>query len=110
MVANRIGWKHPATRTDRRPDRCSILQRTEHRGEPVQRRPDRLLTLCVQPIRQRQLLLPFRQDPPNTLRADTVLKASEAPYANTVDFVGVRVRWGDYSHTTVDPLNDTDLW
>ena len=47
-------------------------------------------------------------DPPNTLRADTVLKAGEAPYYKT--FSGARNRWGDYSSTVVDPVNDSDMW
>ncbi len=47
-------------------------------------------------------------DPADTLRADTVLKAGEAPYFKT--FSGTRNRWGDYSHTVVDPVNDTDFW
>ena len=47
-------------------------------------------------------------DPLNTLRADTVLKAGEAPYVKT--FGGSRNRWGDYSSTLVDPVNDTDMW
>jgi hypothetical protein len=46
-------------------------------------------------------------DPPNTLRADTVLKAGEAPYY--VEAFG-RNRWADTSATVVDPLNDIDLW
>lgn len=48
-------------------------------------------------------------DPSNTLRADTVLKAGEAP----VDFVFPNWPyndWGDYSATMVDPVNDLDLW
>lgn len=47
-------------------------------------------------------------DPLNTLRADTILKAGEASYFKT--FGGTRNRWGDYSSTVVDPLNDLDLW
>jgi len=46
-------------------------------------------------------------DAPNTLRSDTVLKAGESSYA--VYFQG-RNRWGDYSATQVDPVNDLDLW
>lgn len=52
----------------------------------------------------------YGTDQPGSLRADTVLKGGEAPFTLTVDFLGVKVRWGDYSHTVVDPLNDTDLW
>ena len=47
-------------------------------------------------------------DPANTLQADLVLKAGEAPYFKT--FGGFANRWGDYSSTVVDPLNDTDMW
>jgi len=47
-------------------------------------------------------------DPPNTLRSDTVLKAGEAPYVRPDPFN--HNRWGDFSATVVDPVNDTDLW
>ncbi|HZB46524.1 MAG TPA: DUF4214 domain-containing protein [Pyrinomonadaceae bacterium] len=47
-------------------------------------------------------------DPANSLRDDAVLKAGEAHYYKT--FGGTENRWGDYSATTVDPANDTDLW
>ncbi len=47
-------------------------------------------------------------DPPNTLQADAVLKAGEAFYNKT--FGGPSNRWGDYSHTVVDPLDDKTLW
>ncbi len=47
-------------------------------------------------------------DPSNSLRDDAVLKAGEAHYYKT--FGGTENRWGDYSATTVDPSNDTDLW
>lgn len=47
-------------------------------------------------------------DPANTLRADTVLKVGESPYVKTVS--GTRNRWGDYSSTVIDPINDLDLW
>ena len=47
-------------------------------------------------------------DAPNTLEADTVFKAGEAPY--TKDFGTGDVRWGDYSNTAVDPINDIDMW
>lgn len=50
----------------------------------------------------------YGADPPGTMRADTVLKAGEASYFKT--FSGTRNRWGDYSATVVDPVNDTDLW
>jgi hypothetical protein len=47
-------------------------------------------------------------DAPNTLQADTVLKAGETSYFK--DYGSGRNRWGDYSHTMVDPVNDVDLW
>jgi hypothetical protein len=47
-------------------------------------------------------------DAPNTLQGDTVLKAGETSYSK--DFGSGRNRWGDYSHTMVDPVNDVDLW
>ena len=47
-------------------------------------------------------------DAANTLRTEVVLKAGSAPYYKT--FSGSRNRWGDYSSTVVDPVNDIDLW
>lgn len=47
-------------------------------------------------------------DPLNGLRADTVLKPGTGQYYKTFD--GDRNRWGDYSNTVVDPLNDVDMW
>jgi hypothetical protein len=47
-------------------------------------------------------------DPLNALRGDTILKFGEAPYVK-LDENG-RNRWGDYSATMVDPVNDLDLW
>jgi hypothetical protein len=47
-------------------------------------------------------------DASGTLRDDTVLKAGVAPY--TKDFGSGSVRWGDYSSTVVDPVNDLDMW
>lgn len=47
-------------------------------------------------------------DPPNTLKADTVFKAGEAPYFK--DFGTGDNRWGDYSNVAVDPINDIDIW
>jgi hypothetical protein len=46
-------------------------------------------------------------DPPNTMRPEVVFKAGEAPYDRLLRGFN---RWGDYSQTVVDPLNDTDLW
>ena len=47
-------------------------------------------------------------DAAGTTRDPFVFKAGEDYYAKT--FSGSRNRWGDYSHTLVDPFNDTDLW
>jgi hypothetical protein len=47
-------------------------------------------------------------DPPGTLRDDTVLKAGQSCYVKT--FGGQLNRWGDYSMTVVDPVNDFDMW
>ena len=47
-------------------------------------------------------------DPANSLRSDTVLKEGEASYYKT--FGSSRNRWGDFSNTVVDPVNDTDMW
>jgi hypothetical protein len=52
--------------------------------------------------------LRLHNDPPNTLEADTVFKAGEAPYFK--DFGTGDNRWGDYSNVAVDPVNDLDLW
>jgi hypothetical protein len=50
----------------------------------------------------------LHNDPPNTLEADTVFKAGEAPYFK--DFGTGDNRWGDYSNVAVDPINDIDIW
>ncbi|MGZ6227123.1 MAG: Ig domain-containing protein [Candidatus Binataceae bacterium] len=47
-------------------------------------------------------------DPPGTMRAGVVLKAGEGPYFK--DFGTGDNRWGDFSSTTVDPLDDLSLW
>lgn len=47
-------------------------------------------------------------DAAGTTRDPFIFKAGEDYYAKT--FGGSRNRWGDYSHTLVDPTNDTDLW
>jgi hypothetical protein len=47
-------------------------------------------------------------DPPGTLREERVFKAGEDSYFR--DLGHGSNRWGDYSATTVDPVNDTDLW
>ncbi|HEV2706792.1 MAG TPA: Calx-beta domain-containing protein [Pyrinomonadaceae bacterium] len=50
----------------------------------------------------------FSTDPPETMR-DPVLYKEGEDYYSKVDGGG-RNRWGDYSHTVVDPTNDRDLW
>jgi PKD repeat protein len=47
-------------------------------------------------------------DAPNTFRNDYRLKNGEATYNK--DFGSARNRWGDYSNTVLDPLNDTVFW
>lgn len=47
-------------------------------------------------------------DPVNTLRSSTVLKTGQASYYKT--FGGPQNRWGDYSNTVIDPVNDLDFW
>jgi len=47
-------------------------------------------------------------DPVNTLQSDALLKAGEAVYNKTGG--GPANRWGDYSHTVVDPLDDKTMW
>ena len=46
----------------------------------------------------------FGSDPLNTMRDPATLKAGEGNYFKT--FSGTRNRWGDYSMTQVDPLDD----
>lgn len=50
----------------------------------------------------------FANDPAGTLRHDTVLKAGEAKYDK--DLGSGQNRWGDYSATVVDPVNNTWMW
>ncbi|HYV04100.1 MAG TPA: C25 family cysteine peptidase, partial [Blastocatellia bacterium] len=47
-------------------------------------------------------------DPLGTLRDDRVFKAGESCYVKT--FGGGHNRWGDYSNTVVDPVNDFEMW
>jgi hypothetical protein len=51
----------------------------------------------------------FGTDSPSTLRADSVLKSGEGPY-NNVSTTTALNRWGDFSATVVDPVNDVSLW
>ena len=46
-------------------------------------------------------------DTNNTMESEVVLKAGIAPYYKTIQG---RNRWGDYSATWTDPLNDSDFW
>ncbi len=50
----------------------------------------------------------FSFDATNTLRDDTVFKSGESAYYKT--FGGPDNRWGDYSSTVVDPVNDLTFW
>lgn len=46
-------------------------------------------------------------DASGALRSDTLLRAGDAKYVR----VGAKFnRWGDYSATVVDPVNDLDMW
>jgi hypothetical protein len=47
-------------------------------------------------------------DAAGTMRDPNIYKAGEDYYNKT--FGGTRNRWGDYSHTVIDPSNDHDLW
>jgi hypothetical protein len=47
-------------------------------------------------------------DPASSMQSTVLLKGGEAPYYKT--FGGTKNRWGDYSSTVVDPVNDTDMW
>lgn len=47
-------------------------------------------------------------DPPSTLRADTVFQPGQAAYYK--DFGTGDNRWGDFSTTVVDPVDDLSLW
>jgi hypothetical protein len=47
-------------------------------------------------------------DPAGTMRDPVIYKEGEDYYEKT--FSGTRNRWGDYSHTVVDPVNDRDMW
>lgn len=47
-------------------------------------------------------------DAAGTMRDPAVLKAGLGYYEKT--FTGPRNRFGDYSNTQIDPVNDTDLW
>ena len=47
-------------------------------------------------------------DPPNTMESEVLLKAGEASYFK--DFGTGENRWGDFTATVVDPVDDTSMW
>jgi hypothetical protein len=47
-------------------------------------------------------------DPPGVLEAETALKTGEAPYVKTAG--GTSNRWGDYSNTSIDPVDNISFW
>ncbi len=47
-------------------------------------------------------------DPAGTMRDPVIYKEGEDYYQKT--FSSNRNRWGDYSHSVVDPINDRDMW
>jgi len=52
--------------------------------------------------------LRYHSDPAGTTRDPVVFKAGEGYYEKT--FSGSINRWGDYSHTVVDPVGDINFW
>lgn len=48
-------------------------------------------------------------DPLNTMQPGVLLKAGESPYVSPGARSGSN-RWGDYSATLVDPVNELDFW
>ncbi|MCB0806293.1 MAG: T9SS type A sorting domain-containing protein [Bacteroidales bacterium] len=50
----------------------------------------------------------YADDPPNEMREYYQYKDGKAPYFKT--FGGERNRWGDYTATFVDPVDDLDFW
>ncbi len=47
-------------------------------------------------------------DPAGTMRDPVIYKEGEDYYSKA--FSGPSNRWGDYSHSVVDPVNDRDMW
>ena len=47
-------------------------------------------------------------DAAGTMQDPVIYKEGEDYYQKT--FSGTRNRWGDYSHSLIDPVNDRDLW
>jgi hypothetical protein len=50
----------------------------------------------------------WASDPPGTVQAVATLKAGLSPYFK--DFGAGRNRWGDYSATCIDPVDDLTFW
>jgi Immunoglobulin domain len=48
-------------------------------------------------------------DPANSLQTEYLFKAGESAYQK-IPSGDTRNRWGDYSMTSVDPVNDADFW
>ncbi len=48
-------------------------------------------------------------DPPNAMQPEIIVKAGEASYVSRGARSGSN-RWGDYSATVVDPVNDLNFW
>ncbi len=48
-------------------------------------------------------------DPPNAMQPGVMMKAGESPYVSLGAHTGSN-RWGDFSATVVDPVNDLDFW
>ncbi len=49
-------------------------------------------------------------DPANTMQTERAFKAGEDSYWKLQSGTPLRNRWGDYSATWVDPVNDSDFW
>ncbi|HTC95424.1 MAG TPA: hypothetical protein VK699_18400 [Terriglobales bacterium] len=50
-------------------------------------------------------------DVPNTLQSENILKAGLASYFKpSINPNDTRNRWGDFSYSQVDPVDDTNLW
>ena len=49
------------------------------------------------------------KDPLNAMQPEVLIKAGEAPYVSLGARSGMN-RWGDYSATVVDPVNDLTFW
>jgi hypothetical protein len=49
-------------------------------------------------------------DPPGVLEAETAVKTGEAPYVKTGSGGGTSNRWGDYSNTSIDPVDNISFW